>query len=581
MNKELENTNISRRSFLGGALAVGSAAAVGTLSGCSSPSSNAAEAESVANGEAQGGTPSLEEIIVPHSASSNVASFSLCTFDTDEREPLAVPDAWDKEVDIVVAGTGGGLAGASRAAALGNSVIALEAQSVYGGVSKSACIYYTATGTKSQLEAGLPDLTDALAQGILAEYPPGERYVKHVNNCLQGIKDLVSWTEDLGFEWEPGWIDGEQKVAVTVAPKGSQEGGNSFRMMQQTMDFYNDVFLENGGEYAFDTKISGLVMENGVVVGVEATPNDGEPYYIKAHKGVILATGGMCNNISMLKRYSPDGFYRAMISNANNFDNGEGIRLGLGAGALLDGFNNNGFFDGGIEGVDWNHLLYAADVQIARQPWLQIDIAGNQQIYDVTRYQDDGYRIAALPEGKTFSFFDANWEEYCEGFVLPMCRNLTKPDMPNQERWGGALDNDYRNGVNTAIDENRIKSGNTPEELAENLGLNPEIVRAAFDSWNEMVASEDGSAYGYEPEWLHPLDTPPFYGQALGAMMFSSRSGLAINENHQVLKTDGSVIPGLYAAGMTSGRPAHCVCGDVGYAATSAFLAANHIDANN
>lgn len=504
----------------------------------------------------------------------------MCTFDTEEPAPLDLPEQWDKEADVVVAGTGGGLAGAACAAHLGNSVIALDVAGTYGGTSKSACIYYYATGTKTQLEAGLPDLTEQLRESILADYPKGEKYPKHVDACLQGMKDLIAWSEGLGMEWEPAWIDGEQKVAMALAPKGSQEGGNSFRMLTQAEDFYDKVFTENGGEYLFKTAVTGLVEDGGRIVGVKATTAEGDDLLIKSRKGVILATGGMCNNIAMLKRYCPDGFYRSMVSNAGTNDNGDGIRLGLGAGAQLDGFDNHGHFDGGIEGVDWNHMLYAADIQIARQPWLQIDSMGTMQVYDITRYEDTGAEIAAMPESKVFSFFDANWEKCCEGFVLPMCRNLTKPDMPNQERWGGLLDNDYRNGVRTAIDEGRIKSGDTPEELAGKLGLSPERVAAAFKQWNDMVASGDGSAYGYQPEWLHPLNTPPFYGQALGTMMYSTRTGLSIDENQQVVASDGSLIPGLYAAGATSGRPAACVCGDVGYAAASAFNAARYLDAN-
>lgn len=559
-------------------MALGTIAAAGVaggaLAGCSG-SQNTGQAETAA---AQAdAVPTVDEIIIPHTASSKVTGFSMCTFDTEEPAPLEPPEQWDREVDVVVAGTGGGLAGAARAAYLGNSVLALDVAETYGGTSKSACLYYFATGTKTQLEAGLPDLTESLKESLLAAYPQGEKYPKHIDNCLQGIKDLIAWTEDLGMEWEPGWIDGEAKVAFTMAPKGSQEGGNSFRMMTITEDFYDKIFQENGGEYLFKTPITSLVMEDGKVAGVCATPEGEDPIYIKANKGVILATGGMCNNIAMLKRYCPDGFAQSMISNAGTNDNGDGIRLGLGAGAQLDGFNNRGIFDGGIEGVDWNHMLYAADVQIARQPWLQIDTMGTMQVYNSTDYEACGHAIAAMPESKIYSFFDANWEEYCEGFVLPMCRNLTKPDMPNQDRWGGTLGNDYREGVQAAIDEGRIKQGNTPEELAEAMGIDPEKVTAAFKQWNDMVASGDGEAYGYKPEWLHPLDTPPYYGQALGAMMFSTRSGLSVNENQQVIAENGTLIPGLYAAGMTSGRPASCVCGDVGYAATSAFLAANHI----
>lgn len=572
------NMNISRRTFIGGALAASGAAAAGMLGGCA-PAQTSPETAQAKSPDSTT-TPSLEDIVVPHTASSKVTSFNMCTFDTDEPAPLNPPAQWDKEVDVVVAGTGGGLAGAARAAHLGNSVIALEVADTYGGTSKSACLYYHATGTKTQTEAGLPDATEQLKEFFLSQYPKGEKYPKHIENSLLGMKDLIAWSEDLGMEWEPGWIDGEQKVATCLAPKGSQEGGNSFRMLTMAEEFYDKVFRDNGGEYLFKTAITGLVMQDGAIVGVQATPRDGEPLFIKANKGVLLATGGMCNNIAMLKRYCPDGFYRTMLSNAGTNDNGDGIRLGLGAGAQLDGFNNHGHFDGGIESVDWNHMLYAADVQIARQPWLQIDSRGTRQMYDITEYENTGAQIAAMPESKVFSFFDANWEQYCEGFVLPMCRNLTKPDMPNQDRWGDLLDPDYRNGVKTAIDESRIKQGDTPEELAEAMGLDPKLVSAAFKEWNDMVASGDGSAYGYQSEWLHPLDTPPFYGQALGAMMYSSRSGLSIDENQQVIAANGAVIPGLYAAGATSGRPASALCGDVGYAAASAFSAVNHLDAN-
>jgi len=572
---------ISRRSFLEGAIAAGGTVALGALAGCSPQAASSANATTAAVSTGNAATPSVEDIIIPHTASAKVTDFAGCTFTTDEPAPLDPPASWDKETDVVVAGTGGGLAGAARAAFLGHKVVALDAADTYGGTSKSACLYYTTTGTRCQLAAGLPDVTDKLQAALEKSYPTGEKYPKFIANCLQGIRDLVNWTEDLGMTWEPGWIDGQQKVAITVAPGGTQEGGNSYRMMKVTEDFYDKIFKQYGGEYLFKTPITGLVMDKGKVVGVQATPEGADPIYIKANKGVILATGGMCNNINMLKRYCPDGFETSMVSNAGTYDNGDGIRIGLGAGAQLDGYNIHGHFDGGIEGVGWNHLLYAADIQIARQPWLQMDTMGSMMTYSIAGYEDYGDMIRKMPESKVYSFFDANWEKYCANFVLPMCRNLTKPDMPNQDRWGGLLDNDYRNGVNDAIEQGRIKQGDTPEELAEQLGVDPTLVKNAFKKWNDMVASGDGTAYGYEADWLHPLDTPPYYGQALGVMMYSTRSGLSINENLQVVSESGAVIPGLYAAGMTSGRPGTSpLCGDVGYAATSAFLAANHIDKN-
>ena len=59
-------------------------------------------------------------------------------------------------------------------------------------------------------------------------------------------------------------------------------------------------------------------------------------------------------------------------------------------------------------------------------------------------------------------------------------------------------------------------------------------------------------------------------------------SGLIVNENCQVLDTDGNVIEGLYAGGNTSGGmysgtyPRHLPSVSVGRAATFGYVAAKH-----
>ena len=508
-----------------------------------------------------------------------MASYAACTTDMDEPSPIDAADVsdWLDEADVVVCGLGGGLAGAAYAAQQGLSVIGIDKAGSFGGTSQEACMYYFATNTRCQQEAGLDDLTDFLTQAALTGYPVGEKYAKHVANCMQGIKDLVAWCEEQGQMWEPGWVDGEAKQAYAVVPAGTQEGWNSYRIMQTVEKFYDQVFCDNGGRYYFDTPLTGLVMQDGAVMGVECE-HEGAKAYIKANKGVILACGGFTNNVAMLKAYCPRGFAGVMVNTAGIYDNGDAIRIGLGAGAQLDGYNNNGVFDGGIAGVDWNHHLYAPDIQIARQPWLQVDTMADRQVYNHSDYEALGNQIIKMPEQHIFSFFDANWYENCKDWTLPMCRNLPKADMPDQERWGGILTTDWKPQVDAAIEEGRIASADTPEELAEKLGLPPEKLAQAFEDWNAMVASGDGSEWGYDnTDWLKPLDTPPYYGQRLGCMMYSTRCGLSINENQQVIAKNGELIAGLYAAGMTSGRPANCVCGDVGYGATSAFLAAKDI----
>ncbi|MCD8492377.1 MAG: FAD-binding protein, partial [Geovibrio sp.] len=56
-----------------------------------------------------------------------------------------------------------------------------------------------------------------------------------------------------------------------------------------------------------------------------------------------------------------------------------------------------------------------------------------------------------------------------------------------------------------------------------------------------------------DPSTLQTIDTAPYYSQKrLRSRVFTlSCGGLRVNAKTQVLKTDGTVIPGLYAAGSS------------------------------
>ena len=99
-------SNISRRSFLTGAATAGALGiAGGMLAGC------AAQADSVGAGEKTARTGG-------ETAGTAETAVNL----TGPIEPVGAPEAWDREVDIVVVGSGGGgLNAAARAAEQGRA----------------------------------------------------------------------------------------------------------------------------------------------------------------------------------------------------------------------------------------------------------------------------------------------------------------------------------------------------------------------------------------------------------------------------------------------------------------------------
>jgi len=59
--------------------------------------------------------------------------------------------------------------------------------------------------------------------------------------------------------------------------------------------------------------------------------------------------------------------------------------------------------------------------------------------------------------------------------------------------------------------------------------------------------------YQKDPAFLMPISTPPFYGFRIKQNCINMYGGIHVNPKNEVVKPDGTVIPGLYAAGSECG----------------------------
>lgn len=540
---------MTRRSFVG---AAGAVAATAAVAAGVTPSSALAEDKAFAKDEFEGETANIP--------------------------PVEPPASYDYEADIVVVGAGGGLSGALRALDLGASAIVIEKLPMIGGETQEACVFAFTSGNQCQLDAGLPDVTDTLLQKFYGSIKFGKKWVPFIDNVTQGTKDLIAWTTEKGFEWEPGECVGEEKV-YAVCPKGSAVGMMNERSMKFYTDWLGEQIEAQGGQILLSTEAEALIMDDGAVVGVQCTDADGNTVNVKANKAALMSTNGICGNQAMLAKYCPDAL-RCKYSSAGAFADGKGIRMGFGAGAEFGGYNQYGIFDGGLNKKPWETYLYDPATQLVRQPWLGIDVNGDRYPYDTTAlggFTSQGMRLRDLPGNQGYVIFDDNYEEYALGFNQLMCR------IPMSRKiFGDELDRapeylqDWESGARAAIDEGIIESADTIEELAEKLGLNVDVVVKAVNDYNAIVeAGEDPDGpFAEHPEYLKPIAQPPFHGAAVGAFIYATSAGLATNENMQVVDTKGQPIPGLYATGAAVARDMQ-VGGSCNFANTSAFIAVN------
>lgn len=107
-------------------------------------------------------------------------------------------------------------------------------------------------------------------------------------------------------------------------------------------------------------------------------------------------------------------------------------------------------------------------------------------------------------------------------------------------------------GFEAEIAAGYVFCDDTIEGLAEQIGLDPATLKETIDHYNEMMEKGVDEDFG-RTQYLAPLNRPPYLAmKGIGATS-DTAGGLVINENGQVLNWDNEPIPGLYAAGSTTG----------------------------
>jgi 3-oxosteroid 1-dehydrogenase len=168
------------------------------------------------------------------------------------------------------------------------------------------------------------------------------------------------------------------------------------------------------------------------------------------------------------------------------------------------------------------------------------------------------------------------------------------------------FDNDYRNRYTVGtmlpgmtperfIRDGYVKKADTLDDLARQCGIDAAGLKETVSRFNAMAEAGRDDDFGkgqsafdlyagdksHKPNpCLGPVAKAPFYAIEIHAGDLGTKGGLLTNERAQVLREDGTVIDGLYAAGNSSA----CVVGNfypggggtIGAGMTYSYLAAMH-----
>lgn len=453
-------------------------------------------------------------------------------------EPVGVPSAWDIETDVVVVGTGGA-GGSATCSALdqGARVVTLEKTAIWGG-------HIQFSGVWGAPYRGIPEQEVPDQQS----YPHklAKKNPRMVSILAHRIDDDVNWVASLDdIEWE------ETMLAYgCYMPKPKDPAAHMPYQGARFAHAFQSYAEKNGADIHYSTPVRALVQDDsGAIVGVLAQSSDGD-LYVKA-KSVILACGGYSANPDMLAKYLQPNCSFEMLDFHSYIGlpgaTGDGARMAEGVGARLLNMNEIDIYDGGVddpEHVNGPRSHYSGANQLNRQASLTVNLLGKRFMDESFSGGDDfNYQVAIKtmqPHATSFTIMDSTCIT-AEGVI----NSFHPHSCENPKPW-------FDEDVQKAIESGLIMQADTPEELAEKMGVDPDTFKATLDEYNAACAAGIDEVFYKDPMYLHALTQPPYYAtKGVGCRALDTNGGVAFDENLNAVDADGYPIEGLYVAGAT------------------------------
>ncbi|MEU8848877.1 3-oxosteroid 1-dehydrogenase [Streptomyces sp. NPDC048564] len=320
------------------------------------------------------------------------------------------------------------------------------------------------------------------------------------------------------------------------------------------------------------TPLTDLYVENGTVSGAVVT-RDGAPGLVRARRGVIVGSGGFEHNAAMREHYQrqPIGTDWTVGAKENT---GDGIRAGHRLGAAL----------GLMDDAWWGPAIplpgrpYFCLAERTLPGGLLINAAGARFVNEAAPYSDVVHTMYDVhdtsPAIPAWLIVDQNYRNrYLFKDVLPA--------LPLPADW-------YSSGA--------AHKAWTLDALARSIGVPAPALRTTVDRFNAQARhgrdpdfKRGDSAYDHyytDPSvlpnsCLAPLWLPPYHAFRIVPGDLGTKGGLLTDARARVLREDGSVIKGLYAAGNASSAVmGHSYAGagsTIGPAMTFGYIAARDI----
>lgn len=325
--------------------------------------------------------------------------------------------------------------------------------------------------------------------------------------------------------------------------------------------------------------VRNLLTDAERVTGV-VVDHDGTAITILARRGVVLAAGGFSHDVERRKQqysHAPTGTEHASPAPAEN--TGDGIRMAEALGAHIPTLPDQ-----------------ACWAPVSKVPYRNGKVGVFPHLID---RQKPGY-IAVTPDGRRFTNESHSYHEFGRGLrrhggEKPLYCFLIGAHA-TVRRYGMGFAKPAPIPISPYIRSGYLVQAQTLRELAGRIGVDADTLEETVRTFNANASA------GIDPDFgrgttpynrylgdktnkpnpcLAPVTGGPLYALKLHMGELGTFAGVATDEHARVLRSDGSAINGLYAAGNDM---SHVMGGNylgggaaIGPAMTFGFIAARHL----
>ena len=513
--------------------------------------------------------------------------------------------------DVVVVGSGTGMAAALAAREQGLSVLVVEKSEYVGGSTARSGGAFWVPGNAALKEAGIDDDLEAAfeyVEAVVSGTAASDRIHSFIDHGPDAIA-MLTRTTPLSFMWTPGYSDyhpenrGGSAVGRTCEPRpfnASKLGVERKRLRPTNIpipipftsaDFrlinlaarqplkgmprlikrvaqgigglvFKREYVSAGqaltaGMFAgairnnipvwTSASVTELITEDRRVTGVIVQKSD-EKVTVIARRGVILASGGFDHDMAMRRKYQSEALVENLSLGAES-NTGDAIRLAQDIGATVENMDQAWWFPAGAPLPGGQPMSMLADRSLPGS--FMVDQTGRRFINESVDYMTFGQEL--LAREKRNEPVEAMWlifdQKYRNSYVLA---TQVPPLLGIPRSWFDA-------GVAvraTSVSELANKIGVEEARLVRTVrNFNASAARGVDPDFHRGDSAYDryyGDPTNRPNPNLRPLSGGTLYAVKTVLSDLGTCGGLRADPHARVLREDGSPIEGLFAVGNTA-----------------------------